>query len=182
MARLRAVTDTAPLDAEQLEVYFALMEVSSLLQHAVELQLRADGGLSWVQFQILAGLNDLPGGCQRMTDIADRVVYSRSGLTYQATQLEKEGLITRTPDVDDERSTNVAISDDGRALVRRVLPGHVAIVRETLLQHLKHRDTATLTNVLGKVRDRMRSAPPRSAAPRTTGSSARSGRNRRVKP
>jgi DNA-binding MarR family transcriptional regulator len=176
------VTDTAPLDAEQLAVYFALMEVSSLLQYAVELQLRADAGLSWVQFQILAGLNDLPGGCQRMTDIADRVVYSRSGLTYQATQLEKAGLITRTPDADDERSTNVAISDDGRALVCQVLPGHVAIVRETLLQHLKHRDTATLTNVLGKVRDRMRSAPPRSAAPRTAGSSARSGRSRRAKP
>jgi hypothetical protein len=53
----------------------------------------------------------------------------------------------------------------GRALVRQVLRGHVAIVREPLLQHLKNRDTSTLTNVLGKVRDRMHSAPPRSAAP-----------------
>jgi DNA-binding MarR family transcriptional regulator len=175
------VSDTAPLDGEQLAVYFALMEVSSLLQHAVELQLRADGGLSWVQFQILAGLNDLPGGCQRMTDIADRVVYSRSGLTYQAAQLEKAGLITRTTDADDERSTNVAITAAGRALVRKVLPGHVDIVRETLLQHVNRRDSATLTNVLGKVRDRMRAAPPRSAAPRTPSSLARPRRSRREK-
>ena len=50
--------ETAPLDAEQLGAYFALMEVSSLLQHAVEEHLRADGDLSYVQFQILARLTD----------------------------------------------------------------------------------------------------------------------------
>jgi DNA-binding MarR family transcriptional regulator len=166
------VTDTAPLDAEQLALYFALMEVSSLLQYAVEQQLRTDGGLSWVQFQILAGLNDRPDGRQRMTDIADRVVYSRSGLTYQANQLEKAGLIARTPDPSDERSTIVAVTAAGRALVRRVLPGHIAIVRETLLQHINHRDGATLSNVLARIRERMRATPPRSAAPRRAGGSA----------
>jgi DNA-binding MarR family transcriptional regulator len=177
------VTDTAPLDAEQLALYFALMEVSSLLQYAVEQQLRTDGGLSWVQFQILAGLNDRPDGRQRMTDIADRVVYSRSGLTYQATQLEKAGLINRSPDPSDERSTIVAVTAAGRALVRRVLPGHIAIVRETLLQHINHRDSATLTNVLARIRERMRAAPPRSAAPRRVTSSStrrRPGRSTRA--
>lgn len=163
-----------PLGPEQLAVYFALMEVSSLLQYAVEKQLRADGDLSWVQFQILAGLNDLPGGRQRMTDIADRVVYSRSGLTYQAAQLEKAGLILRTPDADDERSTNVAITAAGRARVRKVLPGHVSVVRETLLRHVSQRDSTALTTVLGKIRDRIRASPPRSASPRTATSSERS--------
>src|ERR1700730_10058727 len=86
---LAGVTDSTQLDSEQLAAYFALMEVGSLLHHAVEQQLRAEGDLSYVQFQILAGLNSAPGGQQRMTDIADRVVYSRSGLTYQAAQLDK---------------------------------------------------------------------------------------------
>jgi DNA-binding MarR family transcriptional regulator len=78
------MADTTPLDAEQLAAYFVLMEVSSLLQHAVEQQLRADGGLSYVQFQILARLSDSPDEQQRMTDLADQIVYSRAGLTYQA--------------------------------------------------------------------------------------------------
>lgn len=151
----------------QLAAYFALMEVSSLLQHAVEQQLRADGGLSWVQFQILARLADAPGGQQRMTDLADAVVYSRSGLTYQAGLLQKAGLITREPSVDDERSVTVTVSDAGRALVGTVLPGHVAVVRQQLLAPLTARNLATLTTVLGRVRDRMRAAPPRSAAIRS---------------
>jgi DNA-binding MarR family transcriptional regulator len=154
------------LDTEQLAAYFALMEVSSLLRHAVERQLRVEGELSYVQFEILARLGDAPSGRQRMTDLADGVVYSRSGLTYQADRLEKCGLIAREPSDDDERSTTVAITAAGRELIARVMPGHVQIARRMLLDPLDRDDIAALTKVLGRVRDRMRAAPPRSAAPR----------------
>jgi len=160
------VTDRTHLDAQQLAAYFALMEVGSLLHHAVEQQLRAAGDLSYVQFQILAGLSNAPRGQQRMTDIADRVVYSRSGLTYQAAQLDKAGLITRTPSLDDERSTTVTITPAGRALLGRVMPGHVEVVRQLLFAPLDHQDVASLTSTLVRVRDRIRAQPPRSAAPR----------------
>ena len=85
------------LDAAQLGAYFALIEVAGLLRHAVEQQLRDAGDLSYVQFQLLARLGDEPTGSHRMTDLADGVVYSRSGLTYQAGLLEKAGLVTRAP-------------------------------------------------------------------------------------
>jgi hypothetical protein len=58
------------------------------------------GNLSRPQFQILARLNAAPGGRLRMTDLADGLVYSRSGLTYQASLLEKGGLVTRSPGED----------------------------------------------------------------------------------
>jgi DNA-binding MarR family transcriptional regulator len=161
------VSDPEALNAEQLAAYFALMEVGSLLRHAVEGHLRAEGGLSYVQFEILARLADTPSGRQRMTDLADGIVYSRSGLTYQADRLEKAGLISREPSVDDERSTTVAITAAGRALVARLLPGHVRLVRQLLLDPLDRRDTAVLTDLLKRVRDHMRAAPPRSAAPRS---------------
>ena len=153
------------LDPQQLGAYFALMEAVSLLQHHVELHLRTEGGLSYVQFQLLARLADARGQLT-MTQLADGVVYSRSGLTYQAGLLEKAGLITREPSVDDERSTTVAITAAGRELVARVLPGHVRLVRRMFLEPLDRRDTAVLTRLLQRVRDRMRAAPPRSAAPR----------------
>jgi DNA-binding MarR family transcriptional regulator len=161
------VTDDAPrLDTEQLGAYFALMEVGSLLQHAVEQQLRASADLSRVQFQILVRLADTPGGSHRMTDLADGVVYSRSGLTYQAAQLEKRELITRTPGADDERSVEVALTPSGRDLLTTVMAGHVEVVQRLLMSALTRKDVNTITDVLGRVRDRMRTAPPRSAAPR----------------
>jgi DNA-binding MarR family transcriptional regulator len=156
-----------PLDAVQLSAYFALMEVAGLLRHAVEQQLREAGDLSYVQFQLLARLGlDSPSGSERMTDLADGVVYSRSGLTYQAGLLEKAGLVRRTRSADDDRGVTVTITDAGRALLAKVLPGHTEVVSQQLFQPLSPRDTKALADLLSPVRDHMRSAPPRSATPR----------------
>jgi DNA-binding MarR family transcriptional regulator len=154
------------LDPIQLGAYFALIEVVGLLRHAIEQQLREAGGLSYVQFQLLARLGDSPTGSHRMTDLADGVVYSRSGLTYQAGLLEKAGLVTRTPSPDDERSVTVTITDAGRALLAKVLPGHAEVISRLLFEPLSRKDAKALADLLAPVRDHMRSAPPRSAAPR----------------
>jgi DNA-binding MarR family transcriptional regulator len=155
--------DVPALDADQLNTYFALMEAVSLLQHRLEQQLHAEGGISYVQFQLLARLN--ARGPLTMTDLADGVVYSRSGLTYQAALLEKAGLITRGPSPEDDRATLVTITDDGRALLGRVMPGHIQVTR-LLLDPLSDQDLDHLRDIMSRVRDHMRAQPPRSAAPR----------------
>jgi DNA-binding MarR family transcriptional regulator len=153
------------LDPQQLAVYFALMEAVSLLRHHVEQELRTEGDLSYVQFQLLARLADAPGQLT-MTQLADGVVYSRSGLTYQAGLLEKAGLIARGPNPDDERGTLVAITKNGRDLVRNILPGHIQVVRRLLFDPLSTDDLHQLGDIMTRVRDHMRAEPPRSAATR----------------
>src|SRR3954462_14722629 len=129
--------DSSPsLDPVQLGAYFDLVEVTSLLRHAVEQRRRGAGELSYVQFQLLARLGDSPAGSHRMTDLADGVVYSRSALTYQAGLLEKAGLVTRSPAPDDERGTTVTITDAGGALLEKVFPGHIEIVSHLLFEPL----------------------------------------------
>jgi len=154
------------LDPVELSAYFAFTEVSSLIRHAVEQQLRDAGGLSYVQFQLLARLGDSPRGSQRMTDLADGVVYSRSGLTHQAGLLETAGLITRAPSPNDERSVTVTISDAGRAVLADVFPGHINVLKSLFFAPLSPDDVKSLADSLGSVRDHLRSSPPRSAAPR----------------
>ncbi|NUQ90552.1 MAG: MarR family transcriptional regulator [Glycomyces artemisiae] len=158
-------------EPRQLEAYFALTEAVSLLQHHVEQQLRAEGGISTVQFQILMALNGVEQ--LTMTQIADGVVYSRSGLTYQAAQLEKAGLVTRRPSPDDERATLVAITDRGRATVGKVLPGHIEVTRRLLYEAVSADDLDRLGDTMARVRDHIREEPPRSAAPRRKPSSKR---------
>ncbi len=161
------MTDTPPpLTPAQLQAYFAFTEVSSLLRPAVEKQLRDVGGLSYVQFQLLARLGDAPDGYLRMTDLADGVVYSRSGLTYQAQLLDQRGLVTRSPSPDDERSTVVAITAAGRDVLAAVFPGHIEAVRALLFAPLSDDDAGDLARILGRVSAHLRAAPPRSAARR----------------
>jgi DNA-binding MarR family transcriptional regulator len=155
-----------PLNPGQLRAYFALMEVVSLLQYAVRQQLQTDGGLSYVQFEILAKLAHTDGPLT-MTELADGVVYSRSGLTHQAGLLETAGLITRATSPLDQRATVVDITEEGRALVDKVLPGHVQVLRELLFDSLDEDEVGALGAMMANARDHMRSRPPRSAAPRS---------------
>ncbi|MEV4170102.1 MarR family transcriptional regulator [Nonomuraea sp. NPDC049709] len=166
--------DVQPLDPQQLGAYFVLREAVSLLEHQVEQQLRADGDISYVQFTLLARLHHADGPLT-MTQLADGVVYSRSGLTYQAGLLEKAGLITRGATPEDERATLVTITDQGRALLERVLPGHVQLSRRLLFDPLTDDDVRLLGDIMTRVRDHMRSQPPRSAAPRKRRSSPEHG-------
>ncbi|PVY98003.1 MarR family winged helix-turn-helix transcriptional regulator [Actinomycetospora cinnamomea] len=154
------------VDPVQLGAYFALIEVSDLLRHAIEQQLREDGDLTFVQFQVLMRLSRSPTGSHRMTDLADAIVHSRSGLTYQAGLLAKAGLVTRSPSPHDERSTTVTVTDAGRALIAQVLPGHEQVVSQMLFEPLSRDDARALAGLLEPVRDHMRAAPPRSATPR----------------
>lgn len=155
-----------PLSPTELGAYLSLIEVSSLLRHTVEQQLREAGDLSYVQFQLLARLGDAPDGSHRMTDLADGVVYSRSGLTYQARTLEERGLVSRAASVDDDRSTTVTITPAGRDLLATVFPGHIEAIQHLFLEPLTGGDVAGLADALGRVVEHMRAAPPRSAAAR----------------
>lgn len=168
------------LDHVQLDAYFALMEVAGLLRHAVEQQLRGAGDLSYVQFHLLARLGlDSPTGNARMTELADGVVYSRSGLTYQADLLEQAGLVVRAPAADDERGVTVTITEAGRARLAAVLPGHIEVLSDLLFTPLEGANVEALVNLLTPVRDHMRSTPPRSAAPRSAASRSAGTRRRK---
>ncbi|MDG5486082.1 MarR family winged helix-turn-helix transcriptional regulator [Mycolicibacterium gadium] len=153
------------LKPAQMRTYFALTEAVSLLQHAVQEQLQAEGGLSYVQFEVLAKLVDAERPLT-MTELADGVVYSRSGLTHQAGLLENAGLIVRKVSTDDKRATVVDITKAGRVRVAKVLPGHIAVVRTLLYGALSEPDVLVLGDLMARVRDHMRNRPPRSATPR----------------
>src|SRR4051794_22305489 len=143
------------------------MDVAGILRHKVEQQLRAAADLTYVQFKVLARLGlDSPTGSLRMTELADEVVYSRSGLTYQAGQMEKAGWVERGPSPEDDRGVIVTITDAGRERLAEALPGHVEGLRELLFATLSEGDVSTLVALLEPVLDHMRAGPPRSATSR----------------
>lgn len=153
------------LKPRQMRAYFALMESVSLLQYAVQRQLRAEGDLSYVQFEILAKLADADRPLT-MTELADGVVYSRSGLTHQAGLLESAGLIAREASDADQRATVVRITEAGQARLAKVLPGHIDVVRDLLFDALSGEDVRALGDIMGRARDHMRARPARSAVSR----------------
>jgi DNA-binding MarR family transcriptional regulator len=142
------------LNEGELGAYFALVTAGDLVQRAVAAQL-AEHGLTPLQFSILARLLDEPGGV-RMRDLASTLVHSRSGLTYQVTQLEKARLVARRASVDDERGVLAVLTDHGRDLVQKAFPGHVSLVRESLLDLLPPGGADLLGRLLEPVTAKLR--------------------------
>ncbi len=151
------------LDDSQIDAYLALMEVAGQLQFRLERHLRSESDLSFVQFEILGKLMRAPKNRLRMTDLADGIVLSRSGLTYQVGKLESFGRVTRSASQRDDRSTVVDLTTAGEQLFLRLLPGHVEIVRTLLFDAIPERDIEALGQAMGQIRDHIRDLPPRSA-------------------
>ncbi|HVL62134.1 MAG TPA: MarR family transcriptional regulator, partial [Microbacterium sp.] len=82
---------------------------------------------------------------------------------------EQTGLVARVPSTQDERGVNVTLSPMGASVLERVLPGHVEVVRDVLVDALDGADRDELTRLLGRIVQHMRSRPPRSARRSTAG-------------
>ena len=139
-----------------MSAWLAFLEVSHLLERAIEQQLRQDAGLSHAQYEILSRLEAAEGGQVRMSDLAEGIVVSRSGLTYQVTQLEKAGLVRRERCPSDDRGVLAVLTSEGRSALARAAPGHLHIVRENLIDALTPAQLATLADALTAARDRLR--------------------------
>lgn len=147
---------------QYFDAYFALMESGELLRDLVERQLKEDADLSYVQFRILAILSESELGVLRMTQLADSIVHSRSGVTYQTRLLEKRGLVVRAVDDTDTRGVTVTITEAGSRALESVVPDHIELVFDTLFANLSDGDVEAMTSVLTRVRSVLRSQPPRS--------------------
>ena len=77
---------------------------------------------------------------------------SSGGMTNRLDRLERAGLIRRNPNPDDRRGTLVSLTDDGLALINRLVPLHVAN-EANMLAALSREEQAALGQLLGKLLD-----------------------------
>jgi DNA-binding MarR family transcriptional regulator len=145
------------LNPAEMSAWLAFLEVSHLLERAIEQQLRQDAGLSHAQYEILSRLEAAEGGQVRMSDLAEGIVVSRSGLTYQVTQLEKAGLVRREKCPSDDRGVLAMLTSQGRSALARAAPGHLRVVRGNLIDALTPAQLAALADGLAAARGRLRS-------------------------
>jgi DNA-binding MarR family transcriptional regulator len=146
----------AGISADEFRAYAALIASSTLLQRAVERNLREQADLSHVQFEILMNLSIAGDVGIRMAQLADALIVSRSGLSYQVAQLESHGWITRVRSAEDERGIIARITPAGERMRRRVFAGHVDVVRSDFLDLVEPAELATLTAALERVAEALR--------------------------
>lgn len=147
--------DTRWLNDEEMRAWMAFVGATALLNRRLDQQLKDAADLTHVQYEVLARLSMVPRHEMRMTELADSLYTSQSGVTYQITQLEKAGLVQRRACPSGPRAVYATLTDAGLTAVQRAAPGHVATVRELLIDVLTPAQLTALADGLGAARDRM---------------------------
>jgi DNA-binding MarR family transcriptional regulator len=139
-----------------MAAWHEFLTASHLLERRIEEQLKESSGLTHSQYEIMVQLADAPDRRMRMTELARKVVVTKSGLTYQVGQLEKRGFVERRPCASDDRGILAVLTDPGMTCLRSVAPGHVDVVRESLIDRLDPEELDAMARAMSKVRRGLR--------------------------
>jgi DNA-binding MarR family transcriptional regulator len=146
-----AATRVRGLTPVELDMWRSFLRAHARVIHALDAELAAECDLPLGSYEVLLHLNDAPARRLRMTELADRVLLSRSGLTRLVDRLEREGLIRRESCPTDARGTNAVLTDEGRARLKAAAPVHLRGVREHVIGMLAEDEVATLAELLGRL-------------------------------
>ena len=114
------------------------------------LQAEHDLTLSAFELMLLADSADAQGGV-RMTDVAESLVLTRSGITRLVDSLEKRGFVHRVPCKRDGRVTWIRLTRIGSALFRAAAASHQAAVQELFFDRFSEDELATLNAFLERL-------------------------------
>lgn len=132
------VEDAEPrwLDTEELDAWKRLSGVLIKLPYALDAQMQRDEGITYFEYLVMAQLSESPQRTRRMSALAFLTNGSLSRLSHVARRLEARGWLRREPCPGDGRFTNAVLTDEGYAKVVQAAPGHVATVRDLVVDAL----------------------------------------------
>jgi DNA-binding MarR family transcriptional regulator len=144
-------TRTLPLSHVELDAWRSFLRAHARVTRVLDAELNSECDLPLGSYEVLLHLNDAPDRRLRMTDLAERAVLSRSGLTRLVDRMEREGLIRRESCPSDLRGTNAVITDEGRRRLKSAAPVHLRGVREHIVDQLTPEEIEVLARALGRV-------------------------------
>ncbi|CAA9319865.1 MAG: Transcriptional regulator, MarR family [uncultured Frankineae bacterium] len=139
------------LTRAELTAWRMFLRAHSTVVRALETELMAEHDLPLASYDVLVQLSEAPDRRLRMTELADRVLLSRSGLTRLADRLEREGLLRREACPSDARGTLAVLTDAGIARLREAWPTHLRGVEQHVTSRLTPDEIEQLSSLLGKL-------------------------------
>ena len=133
------------------EAWRTFLSAHAAIMRRLEADLDAEGTVSLADYDVLIQLATAPGGKLRMSELADQVLLSRSGMTRRIDRLEVAGLVRRTECSLDRRGSYATITQAGLDRLGSAQPTHYRGVEEHFLSKLSARDLATIEAALGKL-------------------------------
>ncbi|MFG3600571.1 MarR family winged helix-turn-helix transcriptional regulator [Micromonospora chersina] len=151
--------DARWLDAREARAWRGYRRMRRLLDLELARELMQDAGLSEPDYDVLSDLSETPDQRLRLSELADRMLWSRSRLSHHLARMQQRGLVTREEHPSDGRGSIVVLTPAGRAAIEAAAPGHVAAVRRHLIDLLTPEEIDALGALTQRVVDRLSGRP-----------------------
>ncbi len=139
------------LDSEELGAWRGLLRVHAELTRALDTELNEAHGLPLSSYEVLLFISAEPGGRMRMSELADSVLLSRSGLTRLVDRLERAGLLERVQCDEDARGYFAQITPAGRRAFDEARRTHLEGVRRLFLSRFSREELRELGELWERV-------------------------------
>lgn len=153
--RLLIMNATRWLEPHEQHAWRAYLEATRLLIRTLDNQLTRDAGISFTDFELLVVLSEAPERRLRMSELADAVTTTRSGVTRATSRLVDAGWVIRVKFEEDKRGMSAELTDAGMAKLTAASPGHVAAVRENMFDLLSVDDVDAIGQSYQRMREHM---------------------------
>jgi DNA-binding MarR family transcriptional regulator len=140
----------APLTDRELAAWRGMLEAHSRVTRQLDAQMQAEHGISVSAYEVLMFLADAPEHRMRMSDIAERVLLSRSGCTRLVDRLVQLGYVTRSAATTDGRGLYALITAAGLEKITAARRTHHDGIRRFFLDHLTATDEIVLADIWGR--------------------------------
>ncbi|MGE5274714.1 MAG: MarR family winged helix-turn-helix transcriptional regulator [Verrucomicrobiota bacterium] len=135
---------------ERLRAWRLFFESALALGDVLDAELEQAVGISQRWYDVLVHLEESPAGIP-MNELAERILYSKSGFTRVVDRMEEEGLVRRVRPEHDRRSILIVLTDKGIETMEEARRYHRDGIERHFSQHLTDADVAGLTRALQKV-------------------------------
>jgi len=139
------------LSDEQQAAWRPFVALLLRLPAVLDAQLQQDAGITQFDYLVLSGLSEAPGRTLRMSELAATASSSLSRLSHVVSRLEARGWVRREPCPGDGRFINAVLTEEGWQKVVATAPGHVAAVRELLVNTLTTEEFEQLGAISARV-------------------------------
>lgn len=139
------------LSPVELGAWRGLLRVHAALVKSLDAELSAAHELPLSSYEVLITLEAAPHRKLRMSELADSVLLSRSGMTRLVDRLEREGLLERDHCTADGRGCFAVLTDKGFDAVVSARRTHFNGVRERFLSQFAEDELRVLASFWERV-------------------------------
>jgi DNA-binding MarR family transcriptional regulator len=129
----------------------ALLQVHAAVVPVLDQTLLAEAGMPLRFYDVLLELAAAPDRKLRMTDLADRVVLSRTRVSRLVEEMASAELVVREQNPQDGRSAYAALTELGLKRYRQAAPTYLAGIEEHFAGRLSDRELTALASMLQRV-------------------------------